>query len=296
MTDANAEPKKLSRALVLGGGGPVGRAWQAGLVAGLTAKGVALRTADFILGTSAGAIVGAQLALDLDLAIVAPTAGAPAFTPSASSGEWLKLSAQAARSSDPEPFRRTIGQIASNAVTPSEDQAIQRLGILANRNWPSNLRATAVNVRTGEGVSWQSASGVPLDRGVASSCALPGVWPPITINGERYMDGGIRSMLNADLASGHNAIIIVSCFALTLPKGFSNEDREVLNEKLNEEIAALRAAGARVDTITPSEGFLSLTQFGSKMLDPSLVPAAAQLGQQQAPVEAARLDRIWFPN
>jgi NTE family protein len=296
MTDATTEPKQFTRALVLGGGGPVGRAWQAGLVSGLAAKGVALRTADLILGTSAGAIVGAQLALDLDLAVVAPGPGVPVPTPSAGMGELIKATAQAARASAPHAFRQTIGQFAAKASTPSEDQSVQRLAILANRDWPPNFRATAVNVRTGEGVVWQSGSGVPLDRGVASSCALPGVWPPITIDGERYMDGGIRSMLNADLASGHSAMIIVSCFALALPEGVRNEDREALNARLNAEIASLRESGAHVDVITPNEGFLGLTQFGARMLDPSLVPAAVQLGHQQAIVEAVRLDRIWYPN
>jgi NTE family protein len=295
MTAAIGESKQLTRALVLGGGGPVGRAWQAGLVSGLVAKGIALRTADLILGTSAGAIVGAQLALDLDLAVVAPGPGAPAPAPSIGMGELIRATAQASRASAPEPFRQTIGQFALKAATPSEDQSIQRLGILANRDWPANFRATAVSVGTGESVVWHRGSGVPLDRGVASSCALPGVWPPITIGSERYMDGGIRSMLNADLALGHNAVIIVSCFALALPEGVKNEDWEALNARLNAEIASLRESGARVSVITPSEGFLRLTQLGTKMLDPSLVPAAVQLGGQQALLEAARLDRIWYP-
>ncbi len=49
------------RALVLGGGGPVGIAWETGVAAGLAAEGVKLADADFILGTSAGSFVGAQL-------------------------------------------------------------------------------------------------------------------------------------------------------------------------------------------------------------------------------------------
>jgi hypothetical protein len=35
-------------------------------------------------------------------------------------------------------------------------------------------------------------------RAVTSSAAIPGVWPPITMKGERWIDGGVRSMLNAD--------------------------------------------------------------------------------------------------
>ena len=52
-------------------------------------------------------------------------------------------------------------------------------------------------------VQWQRSSGVPLPLAVASSCAVPWVYPPVTINGRRYMDGGARSATNADLAAGH---------------------------------------------------------------------------------------------
>ena len=52
-----------TKALVLGGGGPVGIAWETGLLAGLAEGGIDLSHADYILGTSAGAFVGAQLAM-----------------------------------------------------------------------------------------------------------------------------------------------------------------------------------------------------------------------------------------
>ena len=67
MNDHTTEPSApRGKALVLGGGGPVGRAWQMGIAAGLQAEGVDLREADLIVGTSAGAVVGARLALGLD--------------------------------------------------------------------------------------------------------------------------------------------------------------------------------------------------------------------------------------
>ena len=53
----------MTRALVLGGGGPVGVAWEVGLIAGLEQEGVRLADADLFVGTSAGSIVGAMLAL-----------------------------------------------------------------------------------------------------------------------------------------------------------------------------------------------------------------------------------------
>jgi NTE family protein len=50
-----------THALVLGGGGEAGVAWEIGLLAGLAQRGVDLRDADVVIGTSAGAIVGTLL-------------------------------------------------------------------------------------------------------------------------------------------------------------------------------------------------------------------------------------------
>lgn len=104
MTAVVAEPKALTRTPVLRGGGS-SPAWQAALVSGLAAKGSALRTAALVLSTSAGAIVGAQLALDIDLAVVAPGSGAPMRTSSAGMGELIKATAQAARTANAQVVR-----------------------------------------------------------------------------------------------------------------------------------------------------------------------------------------------
>ena len=77
-----------------------------------------------------------------------------------------------------------------------------------------------------------------LERAVASSAAIPGVWPPITIMGQRYIDGGVRSMLNADLATGCDIVVVVSCFALEVVG--KNADMATLNAALIGELGALR--------------------------------------------------------
>ena len=58
----------MTRALVLGGGGPVGIGWEAGLLVGLARNGLDLRKADAVVGTSAGSVVGFTLASGGDLA------------------------------------------------------------------------------------------------------------------------------------------------------------------------------------------------------------------------------------
>ena len=69
---------------------------------------------------------------------------------------------------------------------------------------------TAVDAETGEFVTWSKDSGVPLVRAIASSCCVPGIFPPITINGRRYIDGGMKSATNAELAAGHDRVLVVS--------------------------------------------------------------------------------------
>ena len=188
-----------SRALVLGAGGPVGRAWQSGLIAGLIEGEIDLGDASLIIGTSAGAIVGAQLALGLkfaapsklDLAIQA----APASSWSDLSG-LLAAIGRAIRSSEAEIERAKIGAFAIEAQTVSEEDSIARTAFaqIRGHSWPMRFRATAVNAHTGKLQVWDASSGATLERAVASSAAIPGVWPPITIKGERYIDGGIRSI------------------------------------------------------------------------------------------------------
>src|SRR6266511_1931685 len=57
------------RALVFGGGGITGIAWEWGILAGLAERGVKLTEADLVVGTSAGSVVGAQVACDQDVKV-----------------------------------------------------------------------------------------------------------------------------------------------------------------------------------------------------------------------------------
>jgi NTE family protein len=198
----------------------VGRAWEIGLVDGFADQGIDLWTDDLIIGTSAGAVVGAQLALKQGLYAPPETAAAIASAPLPVDSERMaELGAamvRAAQSPEPEPIRAEIGKMALDAQTISEDASVSRsmFAPFVGQAWPNQFRATAVNVRTGQLQKWDASSGAPLERAIAASTAVPGIWPPITINGERYVDGGVRSMLNADLAIGSDIVIAVSCFPL----------------------------------------------------------------------------------
>jgi NTE family protein len=281
-----------SRALVLGGGGPVGRAWEIGLVDGFAGEGIDFGTADLIIGTSAGAVVGAQLALKQGF-------GAPpefAAPPPVHSGSMVDLAAammRAAQSSNPEPIRAEIGKMALNAQTISEEASLSRSMYtpFIGQTWPNQFRAATVNARTGQLQIWDASSGAPLERAIAASTAAPCIWPPITINGEPYIDGGVRSMLNADLAIGSDIVIAVSCFALTDKTAMPFFT--ALNAAVLAELDAVRASGATLKVVEPDSEFLVLTNNGAAMMDGNLFPQAYRLGRITAAAEAAWVRRVW---
>jgi NTE family protein len=208
------------RALVLGGGGPVGEAWESGIIAGLKDRGIDLANADLIVGTSAGAIVGARLAgrmpsADFIDAALAPSDGPPASSQATDNSpagpppdlSFLarKLEEMSAAGASLQLLRREIGEWALK-VYPVVSEA-QFIASYRRRfpkdQWPGHAYE-CVTIDAGDGSMrvWNEASGVPLAIGVASSCALPGIFAPVTIGDHRYMDGGVRSVTNADLARG----------------------------------------------------------------------------------------------
>ena len=207
----------MSRALVLGGGGPVGIAWEAGVLAGLADGGMMAADADFIAGTSAGSVVGALVAMGREPSSIAGPIIAEAERPREIPSQvaenrpgapnmmvlFQKMQEAASGERDPEEVRREIGVFALGAQTFIGGFGRQ-LAQASDGAWPGRGYAcTAVDCETGEFVVWNAEAGVPLSRAVASSCAVPGVFPPITLNGRKYMDGGMRSATNADLAKDY---------------------------------------------------------------------------------------------
>jgi len=204
-----------SKALVLGSGGITGAAWEVGLVAGLAARGIDLTAADLVLGTSAGSLAGAQLLSGAPLAEVYQALRVPSeVAVSATMGRALMLRyglavftpGTAARA------RKRLGRVAraSPPLAEAERQAV--IGAwLPSHDWPAQrLVITAVDAKTGECASFDSASGVTLIEAVSASCAVPGVWPPVQMNGRRWMDGGMRSAANADLAAGFDRVVVLA--------------------------------------------------------------------------------------
>ena len=283
----------------------MGIGWQAGLLAGLARAGVAASAADVVIGTSAGSVVGAQLTLGMDLGDVARMVGSALDGPSPGppagkgppGGEMEALLAAMAMAlapgGPPERGRRELGRLALAAPTMPEERFTAMFDQLAGRPWPQPLHCTAVDTATGELAVWDGAAGVDLQMAVASSCAVPGVFPPVTIGDARYMDGGMRSPLNADLAAGNAAVIVVSPLPLALPEGLSDLTFDRLLAQVEAELAILREAGGLVEVVGPGQEFLELSSWGLRLMDASLVEAAAAAGGRQGEAEADRLRVIW---
>ena len=282
----------MTYALVLGGGGVTGIAWETGLLRGLRQAGIDLTAADLIVGTSAGSVVGAQVATgasleELYLRQVTLDHGRHERPPDL--GPLLKFFA--ARGAEPgelraqsRPSREVLawigGQARAASTKVSEASRIKVIeGRLPVHEWPDRrLLITAIDTADGSLVVWERASGVPLPLAVASSCAVPWVYPPVGIKGRRYMDGGMRSATNADLASGHELVLVV---APTAGQG---------SPVLDEEVAELRAAGARVEVIVPDRA--AVEAIGPNPLDPAHRAAAAEAGAAQAAAAAEALGEV----
>lgn len=279
------------RALVLGGGGVAGIAWITGLLFGLSEEGVALRNAELILGTSAGAAVAAQLGCPLSLEElyrrqVDPALQTREIAPDPRLLEQLlEAFPTVATPCDRAELIHKVGQWALRAPTVSE---AERRSVIANRlpshDWPDRLlHITAVDTETGETRIFDRHSGTYLVDAVAASCAVPGVWPPVTIDRRRYMDGGVRSSDNADMAQGYARIVIVS------PNGLRAD--EIVAFPLQEQIDILENAGAQTYLIQPDQP--SRTAIGLNPLLPATRKPSAEAGRKQAKSIANDMKRFW---
>lgn len=170
---------------------------------------------------------------------------------------------------------------AARTTARDEEAHIARITSLlpATAGWPQRrLLVTAVDTESGEPVAWHSGSGVPLNLAVAASCAVPAVYPPVTIGGRRYMDGGVRSATNADLAVGASVVIVLDAIGHLIPRA-----------QLQDELAALDAASTLV--ITPDDSAAAV--MGANLLDVGIAAPAFEAGLKQATSCAEPARDMW---
>jgi NTE family protein len=275
--------KAPSIGLVLGAGGVVGQAYQAGVLAALQReRGWDPRTASVIVGTSAGSVTGAALrvgvpATDLAASLygvatsqrggailrrILPADSGPLPTPSVRSmlRPWnlpspalLTRVARRPLAFRPEVAAMTLiprGQIDISGRARGLDEHI-------GTHWPPGLRICAVRRSDGARVVF-GRPGAPTARlapAVLASCAIPGYFQPVTVEGAEYVDGGVHSATNADVlrSEGLDLVIIVSSMSAAQGRvnGADGLLRRTVHRRMEREIARLEGAGTAVISLEP---------------------------------------------
>jgi NTE family protein len=293
-------------ALVLGGGGAAGNAWQIGIVAGLAEAGVDMtEAADLVIGTSSGSTTAAQVRSGMTpaelLASILSGPGKPVgqnrepplSLPMATVFERMRAIGAAATSA--ADLQRAMGAFGLESDSTLEPAAEQRRAMVAARlphpEWPDRpMILVAVDAHTGQLAAFDRDSGVDLVDAVTASTAMPGLMPTHNINGTRYINGGVRSTENADLASGCANVVVLSPFggrSGTLPAGQFEGLRRLPGADLASQVEGLRKQGSRVEVITPDAD--SLAAMGTNQMDPATRIPAARAGFAQGKREATRV-------
>jgi NTE family protein len=273
------------RALVLGGGGVTGVAWEIGLLYGLAERGIDLTAAGLFVGTSAGSVVAAQISggepLDKIFANeVADTTGDRNAT--IGTAVLLSFVLASAFPGDRSRGRAWLGRRAlAKKTVPESERRTAIMARVPHDDWPATpLRIPAVVAETGEVTVFDRDSGVSLIDAVAASCAVPLVWPPMTVNGTRYMDGGTRSIANVDLAAGNGRVVVIAPITAAL----RHADKPAVQ-------AAALGPSVRTAVVSPTDA--ALTAIGRNPLDPDHRAAAAEAGRVQAGQVAERVRAAW---
>jgi NTE family protein len=275
------------RALVLGSGGITGVAWEVGLLAGLAAGGLDLAGADLVVGTSAGALAGAMVTSGTGLAELYQAQINPDGV-DVIAGMSRKLIMRYALAwglpGTPTRARIRMGRLALASPGLPEAERSAVIGAwLPSHDWPaSKLLITAVDVTSGKFTAFGAASGATLIEAVSASSAVPGVWPPVWINGRQWMDGGMRSAANADLAAGCERIVVLAPIwqGFGLMKGAVRQCRRLARRGRRAVALVVPDAQARA-------------AIGPNLLDSSRRGLAARAGYVQAAGAASQIAAVW---
>ncbi|MFF0815126.1 patatin-like phospholipase family protein [Rhodococcus sp. NPDC003318] len=273
-------------ALVLAGGGLAGIAWETGFLLGLADENpdaaAELRGAALLLGTSAGSTVAAQLSSGVPLPELFERQLSPHHHEIAPDGAPQRMSVMFAdvATAPGVTTAQRLQRVGTAAVAARTVDAPQRRAVIESRlpshRWPERaLAIPAIDVESGATVVFDRESGVDLVDAVAASCAVPGVWPPVTIAGRRYMDGGVATSTNLQLARGYDRVVVLTPSPDPAPYLFGGS--------LADDVA----------TFPPGTVFVayadtaSVAAFGRGPLDPACRPPAALAGREQGRRQAA---------
>jgi NTE family protein len=260
--------------------------------------------ADLVVGTSAGATAAAQITgaspADLYAATVAATSRGPAGAGGAdrprsgatsNGGHTDRVGSVIAAADSLADMRRRFGAAALERAIASGDAVREQCRAtvasrLPNAEWPAQrVLITGVDARTGEPAVFDRTAGVDLVDAVAASCSSAVAY---RIGDRHYIDGGYRTNAeNADLAAGFERVLVLSPFG-----GRSLQPPEWRTD-LAAQIADLRAAGSRVETMSPDAGARDIFAPSGNVMSPSSREPAARAGYAQGRRCAGELGAFW---
>jgi NTE family protein len=296
--------------LVLGAGGVVGQAYHAGVLSALhESSGWDARSADIIVGSSAGSITGTMLRLGVgapDLAAMAT--GSPlseagsklvdhnlpdsSVLPVPTAASWFRpwrppspalLSRIAKRPWSFRPDVAAMTMLPAGMIDLSERAA--PLHRFIGDQWPEGLWICAVRRDDGARVVFGRPGSPPasLADAVLASCAIPAYFAPVAIGGVEYFDGGVHSPTSADVLRGSppDAVLVISPMSAAI---FPSRRPDALvrwsaHRRLEKESRRLIAAGSKVVRVEPGPSCIDM--MGLRPMDESRAAKVAEFAYQE---------------
>jgi len=288
-----ATPPRIG--LALGGGGIAGYAFHAGVLGAIQEMtGWDARTADVIIGTSAGSgiaallrgnvavpdMVNRMLSISTNPGDMSRLRKASGRGVRLSGGLWFGpsspklLARELCRLHRLRPLNLVVGALPNGRV---DNDVLGDQTSKLHERWPEQTTwIPAVSLDTGELTVFGRDEGHDVDMAdaVAASCAIPGFFQPVKISGQRYVDGGARSMVNVDLLADLDLDLVVvlspmSLTALSPRSPFASVLRGYPRFQLARELALLDSAGVPHLTFEPDRG--TARAMGANPMDPTCV-------------------------
>jgi NTE family protein len=296
--------------LVLASGGTLGEAWMSGVLAGIEdATGHDFRTTESFVGTAAGSLVAAALVAGQRPRRPKAGSGLPALTAGETGDDVASETAAgiaAAQLSLPRavlqnvareavrlagaaatplaPMALAVGSSGSTAVraallgrAPGADRSLTAIhdGISATgARFDGRLRVVAVDRGNGRRVVFGAPGGpdATVAQAVQASCSVPWIFAPVGIDGREYVDGGVWSNTNLDIAPASRMTQVLCLnpiasldIALASPFGLL---RAIAGSTAALETLALRSRGARVRMLGPAHDIARV--MGPDLMDTHL--------------------------
>jgi NTE family protein len=260
--------------LVLGGGGLTGTAFHAGVIAGLADHGWDAREAEVVVGTSAGSTSAILLRSGLPPAdFVARMTGDPLSPDGHRVLDGIgpvraprSLGPRGRRPASPallgalvrRPWAYRPGHVAAGllpAGTRDVTDSVAGVGSLFEA-WPARPTwIVAVRLADGARVVFGRGATASVRDAVSASCAIPGYFAPIPIDGQSYVDGGVWSTHNLDLVAGQGLDVVVVSAPMATDTARARDPGNALRvgvrARLDREAAQVRRGGTPVVVLAP---------------------------------------------